>query len=268
MRRSTPGDDEWSVGSEDNVTYYIRQSTVEQDNEHQLQGIQKWIDSIDADLSVSDMVGYTDTASGATADREGLQALMDDIEQGAVDHVLVWEISRIAREGELAHRFFNICEDEGVVIHATHDNIDRITPDGEGRLVAGIFASIYEDERRTLIRRTKQGQKRAMKAGKWIGKPPLGFTTDDDGYLIANVEFYEGYNDERPGFWAVEAALERLDDGASYRSTASRLGCSRAALRSVFEDDERRRWFEDREADDERVQAALDELDSIEGDQP
>lgn len=249
----------------DSTVAYIRRSTQRQENEHQYESVRNWL--ADRGQNPSEIEFLEETASGSSRSREKFNELIDRIEDGEVDEVVVWELSRIARDGELSQRFFNLCEENNVHVHVTSGTIRELTPDGSNRFVADILAATYAEERRTLIRRTKYGQQRAMNAGKWVGKPPLGFTTDEDGYLITNVEFYERFNDDRPGFWAVEAALERIDDGNSYRSTASRLGCSRAALRSLYEDEERRRWFEDREADDERVQTALEELDAIEGDQ-
>jgi hypothetical protein len=109
---------------------------------------------------------------------------------------------------------------------------------------------------------TKDGQQRALDNDKWVGKPPLGFTTDDDGYLIANVELYEAWNPDRDGFYAIEAAMERLaaDRDASYNTVAGELRCSRPALTNAWKDEQKRAWYLDREADDDRVAAALGEL--------
>ena len=64
--------------------------------------------------------------------------------------------------------------------------------------------------------------------------------------------------------FAIARAVEEIDDGESYRSAADGLQCTRQALSSVNQDDEKRRWYLKRAADDERVQRALDELDGVE----
>ena len=51
-----------------------------------------------------------------------------------------------------------------------------------------------------------------------------------------------------------------IDDGESYRSIAMEMICTRQALSSVDQDGEKRRWYLEREAADDRVQRALDEL--------
>lgn len=243
---------------------YIRRSTFQQENEHQRSAIDDWLDRHDVD--VGDVEFLSETASGASRNREKLRELIERIDAGDVDHVVVWELSRIAREGQLAQEFFNLCEDNDVHVHITSGNIREIKPDGTNRFVADILAAVYAEERRTLIRRTKLGQKRALDNDHWVGKPPLGFTTDDDHFLIANVDFYEDHNEDRAGFFSVEDALCRLesDPDASYRGLAATMKCSRRALANLHKDESRSRWFLAREADDARVQRALDELSELE----
>lgn len=246
---------------------YIRRSTFDQENEHQREAIRDWLER--HDQSLEDVEVLSETASGASRNREEFKKLIERIETGEVDHVVVWELSRIAREGELAQTFFNLCEDNNVHVHITSGSIREIQPDGTNRFVADILAAVYAEERRTLIRRTKYGQQRALDNDKWVGKPPLGFTTDKIGYLIANVELYEEYNPDRDGYYTVEGAIERLDNDrdASYRGLADDMVCSRTALANVYKDEKNRARYLHRVADDERVLAALNELSQVENEE-
>lgn len=242
---------------------YIRRSTFEQENEHQREAIRDWFEK--EGVEISDVEYLSETASGASRNREELRKLMEKIESGEVDHVVVWELSRIAREGQLAQEFFNLCEDNDVHVHITSGSIREIKPDGTNRFVADILAAVYAEERRTLIRRTKYGQQRALQNGEWVGQPPIGFTTDDEGYLIANIGFYEDYNDDRAGFYEVEEALRLIEyDDTSYRSVAEGASFTRPAISKLDKDEDRRQWFTAREASDERIQSALDELSRLE----
>lgn len=245
---------------------YIRRSTFEQENAHQREAIHTWLDN--EGVPVSDVEFLSETASGASRNREELRNLMARIRDDDLDHVVVWELSRIAREGQLAQEFFNACEDHDVHVHITSGSIREIKPDGTNRFVADILAAVYAEERRTLIRRTKYGQQRALDNDKWVGKPPLGFTTDSEGYLIANIELYEEHNPDRDGFYAVVEAMRRLeeDEDASYRGLAGDMECSRRALSNVFNDEDKRAWYLQRETDDDRVRRALDELAEMEAD--
>lgn len=197
-------------------TAYIRRSTFDQENEHQNEAIRNWLDQ--ENIDIDEVQFLSETASGASRNRKKFRELMAHIEADEVDHVVVWELSHIAREGQLAQEFFNLCEDHDVHVHITSGSIREIKPDGTNRFVADILAAVYAEERRTLIRRTKYGQQRALESDKWVGKPPLGFTTDDDGYLISNIEFYEAFNPDRDGFYTVERVMQKLDSDrdASY----------------------------------------------------
>lgn len=238
---------------------YVRRSTFKQENEHQMDAIRDWL--ADHDLNISDIEVYSETASGATRNRDELCALMNSIENGELDHVVIWELSRIARDGELAQQFFNLCEDNNVHVHVTSGSIREIRPDGTNRFVADILAAVYAEERRSLIRRTKFGIRRAKNNEKWIGQPPLGFTTTDDGYLVARLD--DDLEAERDSFYAVRDALQDIDDGASYRSVAKRLHASRHGVTRLYKDDEKRRWYLHFDAEDDRVQRALNELTDV-----
>ena len=164
---------------------YIRKSTADQSDEHQRADIQDWLDS--NDIPVAEVDFYAETGSGADSTRDEFTSLIESVEDGAYSDVVVWEVSRIARKGFLAQRFFDSCEENKVTIHITNGSVRRIEPDGTGRLVADIIASVAAEERRNLIRRTRSGQKQARQAGKWVGNPPVGFVVVE-GFLNPNID--------------------------------------------------------------------------------
>lgn len=209
---------------------------------------------------------------------------------------MVWELSRIAREGQLAQEFFDLCEDHGVTVHVTSGSLRRIEPDGSNRFVADILAAVYAEERRTLIRRTEYGLERAREEEKWVGSPPLGFTTDANGRLTARLDEYrpeddpdiELYNEDgavveeydyevlydedgnevdpkslpepKDSFFAVRDALTRLEQGESQRAVARDLHASRNGIVRVWRDETKCARYLQLEAEDDRVDAALEPL--------
>ncbi|MFW5900405.1 MAG: recombinase family protein [Halodesulfurarchaeum sp.] len=240
----------------DSTAIYVRQSTKDQSSEHQLDDIREWLDR--HDLGIGDVDVYAEQASGASADRDEFTDLVDDIETGHVTDVVVWEISRLARKGTLAQEFFDACENSEVVIHVTNGSVREIHPDGTGRLIADIIASVAAEERRNLIRRTKSGIKRARKEGKWVGQVPAGFIRVD-GYLKPNMD--PDYEEGETGYLDIAEALERLDDGDSYRAVAANTpNISRPGLMNIDKDDERRRWYLEAESDDDRVAEAVESV--------
>lgn len=232
---------------------YIRKSTADQSDEHQRADIQDWLDS--NDIPVAEVDFYAETGSGADSTRDEFTSLIESVEDGAYSDVVVWEVSRIARKGFLAQRFFDSCEENKVTIHITNGSVRRIEPDGTGRLVADIIASVAAEERRNLIRRTRSGQKQARQAGKWVGNPPVGFVVIE-GFLKPNLD--PDYDDSETGFFDVVEALESVESGQSYNKTAENTpNITRQTLATIHQNPKRRAWYLDGESDDERVQEAI-----------
>lgn len=239
------------------IATYIRRSTAQQETEHQRSSINDWLE--DHDLQAGDVDAYEEQASGASANRDQFQALVDAIDANEYDDVVVWEISRIARKGFLAQRFFDAAEDSDTTIHVTNGSVRKVEPDGHGRLVADIIAAVAAEERRSLIRRTKAGIKRARNQGKWVGQVPAGFITVD-GYLRPNLN--PDYEEGETGFHDIVDALEELGAGESYRSVAKETpNVTRQTLANIDSDDNRRAWYLSGNASDDRVQAAVGEID-------
>lgn len=236
----------------DATATYVRWSTEEQEREHQRADINEWLNQ--HDLSLDQIAVYAEQASGAAQDRDEFHALIKDIEAGAFEAVIVWEVSRIARRGLDAQRFFETCESQGVVIHVVNGAVRQIEPNGTGRLVADIIASVSAEERRRLIRRTKSGLDTAKKQGKWLGNVPTGFVRVD-GYLKPNLN--PDYDNGETGYLDVVEALERIECGDSYRSVArSTPNLTRQGLMDIHKSD-RADWYLKQQAKDERVEEAL-----------
>lgn len=240
----------------DDVAVYIRRSKEDQQDEHQRDDVRNWLHR--HDLKIGDVELYPEHGSGASEERSQFRTLINDIENNEYTDVVVWEISRIARKGLLAQEFFDACEDANVVIHITNGSVREVRPDGTGRMVAGIIAEVAAEERRSLIRRTESGLRRARKEGKWLGEVPAGFIRDD-GYLKPNLD--PDYEDGESGFLDLVQAIRAIEDGDSYNQTAKRTpNVTRQTLSNIHQDTERRDWYLDTDADDDRVQEALDSL--------
>lgn len=238
----------------DDVAVYIRRSKEDQQDEHQRDDIRDWLHR--HDLQISDVKLYPEHGSGASEERNQFRDLIDDIRNGDYTDVVVWEISRIARKGLLAQQFFDACENSDTVIHITNGSVREVRPDGTGRMVAGIIAEVAAEERRSLIRRTQSGLRRARTEGKWLGEVPAGFVRDG-GYLKPNLD--PDYEDGESGFFDIVEAIEAIDEGDSYNQTAQRTpNVTRQTLSNIHQDPERRAWYFDTDADDARVQEALD----------
>jgi len=196
---------------------------------------------------------FAEHASGANRDREQFRQLSDAIRAGEYDCVCMSEISRLARRTSLAAEFIDVCvEDREIPIYFTDEMIDAIDPDDP---MSSFFAKLIslwaEEDRKQLLRRIESGLEHAQRQGKWTSRPPVGFTTTEDGYLRVDLE----------EFTAVRVALERVLRGESFNSVEKETGISRRTLSRIVDDDERMELYFGAESDDERVTDALEDAD-------
>ena len=235
---------------------YIRASTDHQETTHQHNAIEEWLTEHDVDQSEVDQ--FVDLAqSGADPGREQFAELVEAIQSENYEYVVVWEISRLARLGSIYQRFFEHCEGAGTTVAITDGWIEEVRPDGTGKLIADISAAVAEEERRRLTKRVQTGINRAQREGKWLGKVPKGFRRDSEGYLqlIREADRDAG----EISYLEIRTALERVDDGESYRSVAKdTANLNRVTLMDIHKSDERRSWYLDGEADDSHVGPALE----------
>jgi len=114
---------------------------------------------------------YCDRISGATDSRPQLDQLMQAASARAFDVVLVWDLSRLTRNGPAAA--FQIIERlhaGGVTLWSFREEHFR-TSGPAGILLIAIAAWIAQEERRTMQERIKAGISRARSAGVRIGRP-------------------------------------------------------------------------------------------------
>jgi DNA invertase Pin-like site-specific DNA recombinase len=235
------------------VAAYVRSSTDKQSDAHQYDDIDEWAENNGIDPT--EIERYADYAkSGTDPGREQFQSLISDIEEGEFDRVITWEISRLSRLGSTYQEFFEAAARHDTIVNVANGWTDTIRPDGTGKLIADISAAVAEEERRKLISRVNSGVKRAKKEGKWLGETPAGFERNDQGYLRPTLNPGEGED----GYLEVRTALEAVEGGASYNATASGLSMTRQTLSRIHQDDERRAWYLDARAEDERVEEALE----------
>nr|WP_241471296.1 hypothetical protein [Natrinema salifodinae] len=99
--------------------------------------------------------------------------------------------------------------------------------------------------------------KRARGEGKWLGEVPIGFEWNEQGYLRPVIDPEDPGED---GYLEIRDALQDIEDGESYRQAATGLNTTRQTLSRIHQDDDRREWYLDATAGDERVEEALQEI--------
>jgi DNA invertase Pin-like site-specific DNA recombinase len=110
---------------------------------------------------------FTDTASGATAERPGLTKALQECRPG--DTLVVWKLDRLGRS--LPHLVETVRElaAQGIGFKSLQENLDTTT--SGGKLIFHLFASLAEFERDIIRERTKAGLTAARARGRKGGRP-------------------------------------------------------------------------------------------------
>jgi len=237
------------------VGLYARVSTGEQDVDRQVQEAKEFAQSSYPDASIE---MYPDVISGASEQRgEEFERLWSDIENDQLDAVVIHELSRISRLGAgQIHEFIEHCLQHetsvkdlevGLEIDVEASMVDRAVK----QLLAGIMGDLARVEHKQKLRRINSGIKAAQEAGKWTGRAPRGFFVGEDDQRL-HVDTEE--------FLRTRAALERCESGEAVAAVADDLGIAESSLRYILDDDERLRMYFYAESNDDRKDAALDEI--------
>lgn len=135
---------------------YVRVSSVQQNNERQLDGIQ--LDRV-----------FTEAASGKNAEREQLKAMIAYVREGDVIHC--HELSRLGRSVKDTLNIIDEIKAKGasVVFHK-----EGITAGAEetaaSKMMLNVFAAVAQMEREMMLERQAEGIAAAKAAGRIVGR--------------------------------------------------------------------------------------------------
>ena len=209
-----------------NAAVYARVSTQDQDLSHQRDNLLTYAREQGFDVRQEHVLA--DKSTGTNTDRSGYRELLELVESGAVDAIVVRSITRIGRNMRDVHATVGRVTDAGAGLYVKNDGLE-IAPGDEmemrDKILLNTLAMAAELEAEMIKQRTVEGLRAAEQAGKWTTRPPYGFTTDDDGYLRPTEEYAQ----------AVEAihAVER--EGWSHRKAARHTGVPRRTIPAVLD---------------------------------
>ena len=112
--------------------------------------------------------------TGANTDRPGLKRLMEDVDHGIVDALVVYQLDRISRDVRDFSNIYAMLEEKHVMFLSIKENIDTATPIGKAMMmVTMVFAQM---ERETIAARVTDNMIGLAKKGYWTGgNPPYGY---------------------------------------------------------------------------------------------
>lgn len=134
---------------------YIRVSTVEQNEQRQIEAMQKY------DIEK----WFTEKVSAKDTNRPKLQELLEFAREG--DTVHIHDFSRLARSTRDLLDIVEQLNTKGVHLISNKENIDTSTP--TGKLMLTMIGAINEFERVNLLERQREGITIAKREGKYKG---------------------------------------------------------------------------------------------------
>jgi DNA invertase Pin-like site-specific DNA recombinase len=169
------------------------------------------------DMEIFDI--YVDDGwSGANFDRPAFKRMMEDIEAGAVDCVIVKDLSRFGRDyieaGRLIQKTFPAFS---VRFIAINDNFDSLTADfNETSLVVPVKNFVNDSYCRDISNKVRSQQKVRREKGEYIGPLPIyGYQKDPDDHNHLVVDDYAASNVRKIFAWKL--------DGYSNQAIATKL---------------------------------------------
>src|SRR5215208_6631181 len=126
---------------------------------------------------------FTDTASGATAERHGLEEALSHVRRG--DTLVVWKLDRLGRS--LPHLIETIArlQARGIGFKSLTEQLDTTT--SGGKLVFHVFAALAEFERDVIRERTQAGLAAARARGQPGGRPRAAALDDARKVALARA---------------------------------------------------------------------------------
>lgn len=183
---------------------YARVSTTEQSLDLQL----------DALTHAGCTKTFTDTISGAKAERPGLSQALAFMREG--DVLVVWKLDRLGRSLRDLIDTVSTLRQRSIGFRVLQEAIDTTTPAGE--LIFHIFGALAEFERALIQQRTKAGLVAARARGRKGGRPKK-FTREQERQIALAMENRSTTMQEiRHLFKASDTTLRRI--AAKYREAS------------------------------------------------
>ncbi|MGP5623207.1 recombinase family protein [Candidatus Corynebacterium faecigallinarum] len=164
--------------------------------------------NLDRQLDQLDNAGaqriFTDTVSGSTRDRPGLEAAVDYLRAG--DTLLVVSMDRLARSLVDLHTLVDELTTARVTVHFLQEGQTySSTPSPTGKLLLSMLGAVAEFERSIIHERQAEGIARAKARGAYKGRKPIP--------------------EEK-----ITQALQLIEQGVPKARVARDLGISRSSL--------------------------------------
>jgi DNA invertase Pin-like site-specific DNA recombinase len=125
--------------------------------------------------------------SGGTLDRPALKSLLQDIEAGKLDVVVVYKIDRLSRSLMDFAKLVEVFERKSVTFVSVTQSFNTTT--SMGRLTLNVLLSFAQFEREVTGERIRDKFTASKKKGMWMGgTPPLGYDVHERKLVVNPAE--------------------------------------------------------------------------------
>jgi DNA invertase Pin-like site-specific DNA recombinase len=125
--------------------------------------------------------------SGGTLERPALKRLLDDIEAGRVDVVVVYKIDRLSRALMDFARLVEVFDRTGVTFVSVTQSFNTTT--SMGRLTLNVLLSFAQFEREVIGERIRDKVAASRRRGMWMGGfVPMGYRVQDRKLVVHEDE--------------------------------------------------------------------------------
>ena len=190
------------------VAILVRVSTSKQETDRQISELIEYSNA--KGFEIVEICREEISGAAAAIDRHGLQRIEELARRGAIEKVLVHEVSRLARKNSVAHAFVEMLEEIRVSLYWHQQGIETLLPNGKRNPAAAIMFALLAEmsraERETLSERVRSGLAEARRKGRTLGRPKGSSLTDSE-FLLKHKDI-----------------CRRLREGQSIRNTAKITG--------------------------------------------
>lgn len=206
---------------------YCRVSTDIQMEGYSIEAQQEYLKNYCAMHDIKEYEFYIDGGyTGSNIERPDMQRLIDDVNDGKINVVVVFKLDRLSRSQKdtlyLIEEVFNP-NDCGFV--SIRENFDTTTPFGKAMI--GILSVFAQLERETILERTRIGRRKRAEDGYWYGGGNKPYCYDYDlttGILVPIPEKVEN----------VHKMIELFLQGLPLTQVAETFGIQDQTVRGIF----------------------------------
>lgn len=160
-------------------------------------------------------------ASGKSLDRQGMTRLLEMVNAGKVEAVIVYKLDRLSRKTIDTLNLIELFEAKDVAFHSISEKVD--TKSATGKFFLTIISAIAQMERDLIAERTKDALAYKKANGEWIGGVPFGFKIEHNR-LVEDSEQMK----------VIQKAKRLRRRGKSLRDIAGKLNLSLGYVHKIL----------------------------------